>query len=140
MSKRDITFALTIRAPSHEVWSVLTNAPQMPALWEKSHEVHLTKPEPGGIYRIGYEGGDPADCEILETELGKRLVFRLKGRAPEPTTVEYLLEAADNQTHVKFTDRGYGEGARWDTAFDENFAGWLNMFLGIRKMLEVAHS
>ena len=140
MSERDITFALTIRAPGHEVWSVLTNAQQMPALWEKPHEVHLTKPEPAGIYRIGYEGGDPADCEIIEIDLGKRLRFRLKGRAPEPTTIEYVLEAVDDGTHVRVLDRGYKAGARWDTAFDENFAGWLQMFLGIRKMLEVAQS
>lgn len=140
MTDRSISFSLTIRAPNHVVWAVLTNAQEMPALWEGMHEVHLTKPEPGGIYRLGYEGGDPADCEILEVDLGKRLLFRLKSGTPEPTTVEYLLEAAGNHTGFKFTNSGYKEGTRWDKAHDENFAGWLNMFLGVRKMLEVAQS
>lgn len=140
MTNRSISFELTIRAPSHVVWAVLTNAREMPALWEGTKEVHLTKPEPGGIYRLDYEGSDPADCEILEVDLGKRLLFRLQSTTPEPITVEYLLEPAGSQTGVKFTSGGYKEGTRWDKAHDENFAGWLNMFLGIRKMLEVAQS
>lgn len=140
MADRAIHFELTIRVISREVWSVLTDATKIPLWWDGVHAVQLTKPEPGGIYRLDYEGGNPDECRILDYDLGKRLRFEWQSTGPAPTIVEYTLNEQAGATHVVFHNSGYGEGAEWDRLHDANFAGWLSMFLGVRRMLEVAHS
>ncbi len=140
MAERAIHFELTMRVISREIWSVLTDATKIPLWLERVHAVQLTKPEPGGIYRLDYEGGNADDCRILDYELGTRLRYEWRGTGPAPTIVEYKLDQLDGATHVTFHNSGYGEGAEWDRLHDANFAGWLSMFLGIRRMLEVAHT
>lgn len=138
--ERTIRFEMTMRVPAREVWSVLTDAQKIPLWWEGVHAVQLTTPTPGGVYRLDYEGGNPDECEILDYELGRRLRFRWKSSEPEPTIVEYLLSGTDGVTTVTFVNTGYKEGAAWDRHYDANFVGWLQMFIGIRHLLEVAHT
>jgi uncharacterized protein YndB with AHSA1/START domain len=138
--ERSIRFDLSMRVPSREIWSVLTDAQKIPLWWDGVHAVHLTKPSPGGVYRLDYEGGKPDECEILESRLGECLRYRWTSSEPEPTIVEYRLAEVDGGTTVTFINTGYKEGIAWDKYYDANFVGWLEMFLGIRRMLEVAHT
>jgi uncharacterized protein YndB with AHSA1/START domain len=138
--ERAIRFEVMIRVPKREVWSVLTDAQKIPLWWEGVHAVQLTTPSPGGIYRLHYKQGHPDECEILDYKLGELLRYRWKSSEPEPTIVEYHLQESAGATTVTLVNTGYQDGAAWDRAYDANFAGWLNMFLGIRRMLEVAHT
>lgn len=138
--ERTIRFEVMIRVPAREVWSVLTDAQKIPIWWEGVHAVQLTTPSPGGVYRLDYEGGTPDECEILDYKLGELLRYRWKSSEPEATYVEYRLHEKYGVTTVTFVNTGYKDGASWDRHYDANFAGWLSMFLGIRRMLEVAHT
>ena len=134
-----IYFELDIAAPPREVWNVLTDAGQIPRWWEGVHAVSLTQPKPGGIYSLDYGKGDPDRCEILESEPGKLLRYKWTSNEPEPTIVEYRLEVADGGTRLCFTNAGLKTGPRWDKFYHANFTGWLEMMLGVRRMLESAH-
>ena len=92
--EREIRFSITIFAPARDVWNVLTEADQIPRWWEGVHAVNLTDPQPGGIYTLDYESGNPDCCEILESDPGKLLRYRWTSSEPETTTVEYRLESA----------------------------------------------
>ena len=138
--EREIRFTASIFAPPREVWDVLTDAERIPLWWEGVHAVNLTTPEPGGIYMLDYEGGNPDRCEILESNPGKLLRYRWNSSEPEPTVVEYRLESDDGATRLHFANTGYGRGERWDKFYDANFTGWIEMMLGIRRLLEAAHS
>lgn len=137
--EREIRFSITIFAPTREVWSVLTEADEIPRWWERVHAVKLTTPKPGGIYTLDYEGGSPDRCEIIESDPGKLLRYKWSSSEPEVTIVEYRLEAIDGGTRLHFANTGLGRGERWDEFYDANFTGWLNMMLGVRRLLERAH-
>lgn len=137
---REIRFSVTIFAPPREVWNVLTEADQIPRWWEGVHAVNLTTPEPGGIYTLDYEGGNPDRCEIIESNPGKLLRFKWTSSEPEATTVEYRLESEGGATRLCLANTGYGRGGQWDKFYDANFSGWLNMMLGVRRLLEAAHN
>lgn len=137
--ERAIRFELDIAAPSREVWSVLTEADQIPTWWEGVHAVKLTDPKPGGVYTLDYKAGRPDTCEILESDPGKLLRFRWMSSEPEPTTVEYRLEAREGGTRLHFSNTGYKPGPKWDKVYDANFSGWVSMLLGVRRLLETAH-
>ena len=137
--EREIRFSVTIFAPAREVWNVLTHAEQISLWWEGVHAVNLTTPEPGGIYTLDYKGADPDRCEILESDPGKLLRYKWTSSEPEATVVEYRLESDDGATHLHFRNSGYGNGDRWEKFYDTNFTGWLQMMLGVRRLLENAH-
>lgn len=140
MTDRTIHFEIDIRVIAREVWSVLTDAEKIPLWWEGVHAVQLTDPTPGGLYTLNYKSGKPGECHILGFELGKLLRYRWHSSEPAPTEVEYRLIENGASTRVVFLNSGYQSGPEWDRCYDSNFLGWLKMFLGIRKMLEVAHS
>lgn len=137
--ERSIHLQIDIAAPTREVWSVLTEAENIPLWWEGLHAVKLTNPQPGGIYTLDYQSGNPDTCEILESDPGKLLRFRWKSSEPEPTEVEYRLEAHGSGTRLHFTNGPYKADAKWDKFHDANFVGWLKMLLGVRRLLEAAH-
>lgn len=138
--EREIRFTIDIFAPAREVWNVLTQAEQIPLWWEGVHAVKLTTPDAGGIYTLDYEGGNPDRCEILESEPGKLLRYKWTSSEPEPTIVEYRLESLDGGTRLHFANTGFGRGEGWDKSYEADFTGWLQMMLGVRRLLENAHS
>jgi uncharacterized protein YndB with AHSA1/START domain len=137
--EREIAVSITIFAPAREVWNVLTEADQIPLWWEGVHAVNLTNPEPGGIYTLDYERGDPHRCEILQSEPGKLLRYRWISGEPGPTEVEYRLESLNGATRLHLHNRGYGKGGAWDRAYDNNLDDWAKMLAGVRRLLESAH-
>lgn len=137
--QRSINLQVDIAAPAREVWSVLTEVDKIQRWWEGVHAVSLSDPKPGGIYTLNYESGNPDTCEILESVPGKLLRFRWKSSEPEPTDVQYRLEPHDGGTRLHFTNGPYLANARWDKFHDANFVGWLEMLLGVRRLLEKAH-
>ena len=137
--ERAIKFELTIHAPAREVWSVLTDAEHIPSWWEGVHAVKVTDPKPGGVYVLDYQSGEPDKCEILQSDAGKLLRFRWTSSEPEPTLVEYRLEAIEGGTRLTMVNSGYKQGGKWARAYDANFVGWVKMLLGVRRLLEDAH-
>jgi uncharacterized protein YndB with AHSA1/START domain len=132
-----IYFEVDIAAPARDVWNVLTEADQIPRWWEGVHAVSLTNPKPGGIYTLNYKAGKPDRCEILESEPGKLLRYRWHSSEPQPTTVEYKLIEQKGGCRLCFTNEGLGDGPGWEKYYNANFTGWLQMMLGVRRMLEV---
>jgi uncharacterized protein YndB with AHSA1/START domain len=126
---RRIYFEVDIASPARDVWNVLTEADQIPLWWEGVHAVKLTDPKPGGADR----------CEILVSDPGKLLRYKWTSSEPQPTTVEYRLLEMQGGCRLCFTNEGLGRGPKWDRFYDANFTGWLQMMLGVRRMLEVAH-
>mgnify|MGYP002713234730 FL=1 len=138
--QRSIEFSVTIAAPTREVWSVLTEADKIPTWWEGVHAVKLTDPKPGGVYTLDYESGNPDTCEILKSDPGNLLVYRWTSAEPAPTQVEYKLEAIETGTRLTLHNTGYQTGGKWDKVYDANYVGWVKMMLGVRRLLESAHS
>ncbi|MCB9895396.1 MAG: SRPBCC domain-containing protein [Planctomycetes bacterium] len=136
--ERVIHFELDIAAGARELWSVLTDAAQISRWWEGVHAVKLSDAKPGGIYTLDYESGEPDVCEILENEPGKRLRYRWQSSEPEPTIVEYRLEPIEGGTRLVFHNTGYKPGEKWDRFYQANFVGWLEMMIGVKKLLEGA--
>lgn len=136
MPERTIRLEITIHAPTREVWAVLTEADHILTWWEGVAAVSLTSPKPGGVYTLTYDRGKPDSCEILKAEPGTMLRYRWKSSEPEPTNVEYRLIAEGNSTRLSLVNSGYGEGLKWDKAYDANVVGWAKMFLGLRRLLE----
>ena len=138
MSARDLCFEIVFRATPDRVWRELTDPAAIPEWWEGVTEVHLDRLGAGGRYRFRFANGTEDTGDVLEVEVGRRLVYRWTSSEPGPTVVEYALEPEEGcrATRVHFANRGFGEGPCWDRAHDEDFRGWLGMFLGIRRRLE----
>jgi uncharacterized protein YndB with AHSA1/START domain len=134
---RDLRFELVIRAPARSLWALLTHPTSIPRWWDRVYRVEPDGPwSVGRTYRLLYEGGTPDTVEILERDEPHRLVFRWTSSEPAPTIVEYALTERQGETVLAFRNSGYGHGGAWDSSHDANFVGWLNMLLGVRRLLE----
>ena len=136
MAGRVIAFTLAIRASRERIWNALTD-PEQIAQWSYPEAVEVDKLEVGGVY--GFITDDAADedgAEIMEWDPPSRFVFRWYSSEPQPTTVEYELEASGNYTLLYFRNSGFMDGPDWDKAYAEDFEGWVALTLALKELVE----
>ena len=132
--EREIRFGVTVRAPAAAVWPLLTEPRSIPSWWDGLERVTLAGSGAGGVYTLHYASGSPDTCAVAAWEPDRHLSYAWTSSEPAPTQVTFRIEARPGGCALRFENTGYGEGERWDRAYDANFVGWLQMLLAVRRL------
>ena len=136
MTGRCIAFSLAIEASPAAIWAALTQ-PEQIAQWSYPETVEVDKIEPGGVYGfLTEDAGDEDGAEILEMDSPTRLKMRWYSSEPAPTTLEWLLEPREGYTVLHFVNAGFHDTAEWNTAYTQDFEGWVALHLALKALLE----
>ncbi|MCA9289484.1 MAG: SRPBCC domain-containing protein [Phycisphaerales bacterium] len=137
VDRRRIHFAVDVRATADRLWDALTR-PESIVQWCYPTRCTLDRLEPGGAYTF-HDGDDPADFgEILVADPPRALRFRWRSSEPEPTIVDYRLEAAPDGevTRITFTCGPFRAGPRWDDLYHRDFTGWVSIVMKLKRLIE----
>jgi uncharacterized protein YndB with AHSA1/START domain len=138
-SERTIHGEVVVDAPVSEVWRAWTTKEGAASFFAPDCSIEL---EVGGAYEMyfipdaepGQRGGE--GCTILAIQPEKMLSFTwnappsLAEAREQFTHVTLRFEPLpDNRTRVTLTQDGWGEGGKWDEAFDYFKRAWLEIVL-----------
>jgi uncharacterized protein YndB with AHSA1/START domain len=104
-----------IGAPVEAVWEALTTPEGLSSFYADRADV---TPGEGGSIQVHWEEGSlpPATIETWEPNRRLRLTHSSEGQT---LVEEWLLESAKGSTIVRLVFDGFGEGADWDTFYDQ---------------------
>lgn len=128
--ERLIEKVITLAAPREAVWRAITEG--LDRWFTDGTEIDL---RPGGRATFRWASGEADYGEVLEVDAPRRFAFRWGGD-PGPTVVSFALEPGGAGTRVHLTERGWGEGERWDRIFRATEAGWDDVLDNLRSVLD----
>lgn len=136
MPDRAIEFTIAIRASAQTIWEHLTDPELIPA-WNYMEAIECESVAVGGL--MAYDTADENDedgAEVLILEPPHHFAYRWFSSEPEPTLVEYRLEPDGPYTLLHFRNSGFKDGEAWDTAYGQDYEGWVALHLALREMVE----
>jgi uncharacterized protein YndB with AHSA1/START domain len=143
VADQEINDAVTIEAPSEQVFVALTDAGALEQWLATKVE---SDARTGGQFRYEFEFDDAEqnnaqEGQYVAVEPGRRValpwVFPF---SPKQTTVEYVLASAGDGTRVDFTHSGFEEGEPWDGARERFTGGWRMFLEGLKRHVETGEA
>jgi uncharacterized protein YndB with AHSA1/START domain len=145
MSTDRIEQTIEIDAPMDRVWSLITEASELPAWWHSIGSASLDL-KPGGKMLIRWKEHGITRGVIERIDAPTRFAFRWSTRDdqdPAPgsaTLVEFTLEASGEGTRVQVVETGFDEleqsAEERAAAHAENVRGWREVSEWLRERSE----
>ncbi len=132
---REFFFEILIRATPRQVWRALVDPKRIPK-WSYPVRARLDRLAIGGTFTFACEEGPDDSAEILDLKPEKVLVYRWSSSEPEPTVVAYFLIREGRYTKLIFANYGFGHTKEWDRAYEQDFLGWVEIHLKLKRHLE----